>query len=505
MARELTPGAVARTLFGIDPDRDERASQLCAETLLTLTQNGYADPGGAEQLQSPKRRQFAVRSLALGVNFLAGLEEGRIGADDQSPQAYGWNLAAGNDLLGSANLALARAALQGLIDSSTHQGQPGGWLLRPFHASLLWYDARRQRGRPWSVRQVYMRGSGVTLARMLCAPGSDAGEDAAQRGQRAVARIREALQSASPLGRIAEALERGLPEDLREPLPPEEPEKEAWRRGAEPQLAELAQHVCRHAEGVMLQGTASEPARLWQLRTVLALDLAVHTLRTAWDTLDLPAEERFLLLDFGGAPRPENRVRRLSERSFADARLRLRQATVSTLAKEMHRIAQEEHPGWLDELAPRGDKLDSVIDALRSVAQDANLAEFDRIARLATDEADYGRAAEGFRVLVETIGLLVGTGQYRYLSAPPDLLAALVGALSDEMPMTSLQFFAAVRDEWGLVIDQPAGTRLAGELDGADLQRSARRAERLLSDAGLAISLSDRTVMVGERAQRPAS
>jgi hypothetical protein len=44
MARRLTPGAVAKELFGIDPDRDERASQLCAETLLTLAQNRYRSP-----------------------------------------------------------------------------------------------------------------------------------------------------------------------------------------------------------------------------------------------------------------------------------------------------------------------------------------------------------------------------------------------------------------------------------------------------------------------------
>jgi len=40
----LTPGAIAEELFCLDPDRDERAPQLCAETLLTLAQNGYAHP-----------------------------------------------------------------------------------------------------------------------------------------------------------------------------------------------------------------------------------------------------------------------------------------------------------------------------------------------------------------------------------------------------------------------------------------------------------------------------
>ena len=119
------------------------------------------------------------------------------------------------------------------------------------------------------------------------------------------------------------------------------------------------------------------------------------------------------------------------------------------------------------------------------------------------ENANYGRAEDGFRVLLESVGLLAGT-RYRYLTAPPDLLAALVGALSAAMPMTSRDFFAAVRQEWGFVINQESatGTTLGSQLDGAGLERNARHAERLLSDAGLALGLSDRTTMVGERAAR---
>ncbi len=47
-----------------------------------------------------------------------------------------------------------------------------------------------------------------------------------------------------------------------------------------------------------------------------------------------------------------------------------------------------------------------------------------------------------------------------------------------------------------------AGTSLTAQLDGAGLERNARRAEKLMSDAGLAIGLSDRTTVVGERAKR---
>lgn len=141
--RRLSPGSIAETLFALDPDRDERAPQLCAETLLTLTQNGYRAPAGDTRLQSPKRRRFAVRSLALEENFLGGQDSGRAGDDETTPARYGQLLAAGDQVRGSAHLNLARAALDGLVDPDTQRGQKGAWLLRPFHESLLWYDARK--------------------------------------------------------------------------------------------------------------------------------------------------------------------------------------------------------------------------------------------------------------------------------------------------------------------------------------------------------------------------
>ena len=154
--RNLTPGRVAQVLFGLDPDRDERAPQLCAEALLTLAQNQYRAPARTDDLRSPKRQRFALRSLALATNFLAG-REGRAGEDNMTPHLYGKLLASGSDVRNSANLALAQSALQGLIDPDTQRGQPGAWLLRPFHESLLWYDARKAPSRPeWTVRKVYM-------------------------------------------------------------------------------------------------------------------------------------------------------------------------------------------------------------------------------------------------------------------------------------------------------------------------------------------------------------
>lgn len=500
MPRRLTPGTIAKELFGIDPDRDERASQLCAETLLTMLQNGYRAPESVEQLVTPKREQFALRSLALGTNFLEMVEEGRVGDDVTTPQRYGAELAAGADIRGSANLGLARDALQGLIDPETHQGQAGGWLLFPFHESLLWYDARRERARPWRVRKVYMRGSGITLARMLLQP--NAGDDATRLGANAVDAIQRTLREPSPVGQIAHQLESALPE---RPLPATEPdEKAAWTRGGDRSLADLASRVCRHADGVMLQGTISGPARLWQLRTILALDMATHALRTAWRAADTPEPERFLLLCFGGPPRAENRIRQRAETAYQQARLRLRQATVATLAQAMERIAREGEVDWDDELENRRDRMRPVIDGLDS-AQVSD--DYERLARLATETADYGRAAEGFRVLLDTIGLLAGTGAYRYTTATPELLAALVGALSHRMPMTSDAFFGALFEEWGLVIgqDQAARTGLVDQVDGAEVERNARRAELLMADAGLALALSDRTVVIGERAKREAA
>ncbi|MEV5446992.1 hypothetical protein AB0N23_31275, partial [Streptomyces sp. NPDC052644] len=148
-------------------------------------------------------------------------------------------------------------------------------------------------------------------------------------------------------------------------------------------------------------------------------------------------------------------------------------------------------------------RADSVSHQLTQLTADSPDEEFLRLARSSVENANYGRAEDGFRVLLESVGLIAGT-RYRYLTATPDLLAALVGALSSRMPMPSNEFFAAIRQEWGLVINQESAssTSLRGQVDGAGLERNARRAEQLMSEAGLALSLSDRTTVVGERAQR---
>ena len=510
--QRLTPGAIADELFCLDPDRDERAPQLCAETLLTLVQNGYRAPADG-QLITPKRQLFALRSLALGENFLGGRDAGRAGDDETTPAEYGSSLASGREVRSSAHLALAHQTLQGLVDPDTQRGsQPGAWLLRPFHESLLWYDARKAgtKSSEYTVRKVYMRGSGITLARLLAAP-VDRG--AIELGRAAVAAIREALTGDSPLAAISNRLESALPADAPYTRPPdlETDEQAAWDRGTDPKLAELGNQLCRHAEGVMLQAGASGPARLWQLRSVLALDLAVHVARTAWQVTAAPEAERYFLLSFGSIPRAQDPVRQRSEESYRRVRIRLSDATVKTLARRMQELAEDSEPvAWQSEfLFRRGAQTDddeaSISNQLKKLRRDAVAEDYLRIARATIETADYSRGAEdGFRVLLESVGALVGTGGYRYLTAGPDLLAALVGALSAQMPMPSRDFFATVRREWGLVINQEsaADTALAEQLDGAGLERNARRAEKRMSHAGLALGLSDRTTIVGERASR---
>lgn len=498
MSRSLAPVAVAERLFGIPPDRDERASQLCAEVLLTLVQNGYAAPATGDELASPKRTRWAIRSLALSENFLAERTEGRAGAADTTPQRYGAQLAKGEDFRASANLLLAKRALEGLIDPSTHSGQPGSWLLLPFHESLLWYDARKLRGRPWGVRKVYMRGSGITLARMLASPPADL----APLGEAAVRAIRYALTEASPLAEIAHRLESALPDEERPSL--ESDEQQAWEAGADMRLSRLAERLCRHCEGVMSQGSASGPAKLWQLRTILALDLAVHALESAWNATGAAEGRRHLLLSFAGARRAENRVRQQSEATYRQARILIREATVATFAETIRRLREQGGPpnGWNDEFEPRAlRKIGHVAERLSK----APAADAQRMAREATEGANYDRTGDGFRVLLESVGMLAGTGQYRFLTAGPDLLSAIVGALSARMPMTSDEFWAEAFREWRVVVgaEQLQETNLDEHLDGADLVRNAGRAEAVLVDAGLAVALSDRTTIVGERARRP--
>lgn len=450
-------------------------------------------------LQSPKLRRFAVRSLVLEHNFLEGFPQPlRYGG--MSASEYGARLALADDFQGADNLSLARSALKNLVDPSTEQGQAGQHLTLPVHESLLWYDARKA-GAGYTVRKVRMRGSGIAFARMLLAPPPEAGPHAGELGARAVEGLQAALTLESPLAEIASELEAVLPGEVVEHPRLEDDEERSWALGADPALGGLAAALCRHSEGVMCQGGASSAARLWQLRTVLALDLAANSLRRSWQATGALPEVQRLLLAVAGPERQQDRVRLRSERSYSEARTAIRWGTVETIAAQMADLDAEGGVDWAAELEGRTARIleDTVVAPLR-----AGGGDFRHLAQLAFENANYDRSGEGFRVLIESIGMSAGGTRFRYLSATPDLLTSLVGALSAEMPMTSADFFTRIGEEWGLVVSPEAaiGTVFAADLDGAELSVNARRFEKLLVEAGLAEGISDRTVLVGERAGR---
>ena len=494
MPLRLSPAEIARRLFVISPDRDERASQLCTETLLTLNANGYRPPKEGK-VKSPKKRQFALRSLVTGTNFFERYPEKRIGSGDYTPGNYGQALAAARDFAGSENVSLAKAALEGLIDPQTRRGQPGTWLLYPFSEGLLWYDARQTQGRPWDVRKVYMRGSGITLARVLLDPSSTL---ARADGKRAVAALKEALQQRSQMSIIAEHLEQPISE-LDQPIQPEPDELKAWDAGKSDQLRSLSEALCVHARSIMEQAATGSTAKLSRFRNMLGLDFAFHALQSAWELTNTPTEERYLLLSIGGPERHVNYVRQRSEESYQAARMRIREAIILTLAQRMEQILKRERltVDWESEFESRS----NLQEVAKAIPGAKRAAEYEQLARRAYEQAGYSRPIDGFRVLLESIGMVQGHSGWRFLTATPDLMGSFVGALSKEMPMSSKEFMQRLFKEWRIVVSPEIAsqTNLLKRLDGSELARNARRTERLLVDAGLAVSLSDSTTIVGEK------
>ncbi|MCQ3813901.1 MAG: hypothetical protein KTU85_05715 [Acidimicrobiia bacterium] len=498
--KALDPGVIASKLMRVRPDRDQRASQVCLEFLLTLVANSYTAPSHENELRSPKVRRFALRSLVLGRNFLEGYDE-LIPGSSISAEEYGRRLTSGEEVLGSSHLDRAQVALRSLVDPSTETGtEPGQYLLMPFHESMLWYDARRG-NRRFTVRKVRMRGTGVTLGRALLDPPPNTHEETRRFAREAIDGIRGVLNLDSSLSTIAQGVEDILPDSFHEPATLEEDERRSWRLGANPDLLELYERICRHTAGVVTQGGASGPDRMWQLRTVLALDLATDMLQRCWSAVDEPQKRRHLLLALPGPNRPSDRVRLRSERSWNDARSCFNWATIRTIENTLRELHDQGGIDWSQAIGARTERRlkPRVIQPYES-----GIRDFRKLAQLTFENANYHRAIDGFRVLLETIGMSAGGTRYRYMSATPDLLAAWVGALSREMPMTSDEFFRRVRLEWNIIVSPSAaaGTALADDLDGDELTLNLRRFERLLIECGLASGLSDRTVLVGERAAR---
>src|SRR5262249_3907835 len=161
----------------------------------------------------------------------------------------------------------------------------------------------------------------------------------------------------------------------------------------------------------------------------LALDLAHHALARAWETVETPEEYRFLLLSYTPEQRRENRVRIASEDAYQSARQQLAQAMIETLAELAEKLAvddkqvdwdsQFESRGKPEELAVKFDDCDEHEDYLS-------------LAGLIFEQSSgggYNRPVDAYRVLLESVSLLGGTGQYRFLRAQPELLGALIGAV----------------------------------------------------------------------------
>lgn len=502
MAEEhrLAPAEVSRQLFVVAPDRDERASHLAMETLLTLWANGYSAPATADQLVPPKRRNGAIRSLALRENFLDGMSA--MASPELSVEEMGSLLARGADFGGSDGLGLVQSALQALIDSRTRQGSVGALLMQPFHESLLWYDARRSGSSvKWMVRKVNMRGTGVTLARLLLDPPSYLGRELRELADQAVEGIRLALQAPSPYGELAARLSAAVPEEAEErKIEPDE--LEAWASGDNEALRPYAERVIRHAHAITSQSHVGPALKLLQLRNILALDLAHHALSRSWEATATPQRQRFLLASYAPEERRGNRIRIFSEASYRSGRQKVAQAIIAGLAEAMRIVADTKPPAadWADYFEPRS-RLDAVATTLNDASRPPDFArEAERAYELASG-GGYGRPSDAFRVLLESVDLLVGTGQYRYLRVGPELLSSMVGALSPSLPARADQFLGSVFAEWNLVIGEAeaVGTDLGEQVEGAELRRNARFFEELMVNAGLALALSDQTCMVGQR------
>ncbi len=498
----LTVGNVATALWPLYPDRDQKASPLCTESLLALL--GNTDRGAGDELVSPKVSNFAVRSLIFGENFLDGQTD-RMHRGDMTREEYGQKLSIAEDFNGSDNLNLAREALGNLIDTTEGlPGQRGEHLLMPFHESLLWYDARKSKSSDsWSVRQVRMRGKGMGIARILIDPPPGAGEDTLGHARTAREELVRLLRAPSPFGKVAEHLESPL-HDGSSPRPAiEDAERRWWELAGEDATRPFAKQFSRHLAGVATQKNCSPSDKLWQTRSILALDLASNYLQSAWERSEQPQEQRFLLVCAPGLDRKTDTVRLASERSYKVATTSLRDALVTVIAETMAELQADMRGGAIDfeehlELrkgAVRDNIRETVIDPYEGGERD-----FQTLATNLYKSSSYHRAIDGYRVLLRGIGCYAGGDRYRYQTFRPELFRALIGALSADMPMESGDFFARLREEWGFVASDKAaeGTLFEQAVPSGALANNKSRFEEMLVSSGLASSESDTTVLVGE-------
>ena len=490
MARGLTPRAIGRKLCTFVPDRDERASQVAMETFLSLVANDYDGDTTGIGLKSPKLARFALRSLVMKTNFLTGDVRAVSPDSDRVKSEIGSLLSIGEDFDSSENLAVVVAALRGLIDRSTKNSQPGVQLMYPFHELLLWYDSRNSKREGWSVRKVAMRGTGITLARLLSKPepGGIAGD-----GIGLMKQLKSALQHENGVSKIAAHIDRLA--GTEDPTTAQPDEIESWSLGSDPALAELGLRLRKFATNVLSVNSIAYPARLWSLRNMLGLEVALHILRRSYDLTDTAQLQRYMVVSIGGPKRPDNFTRQVSEASLEKSRRTIREALIQTISSEILQLRKIEGIDWAKEFEKRSE-LDHLAPHLSDQSQSA-----DELARQIFESGTYGRPDEAFRRLIESIGALGGAGAYRFLEGTPDLFALLVLSMSDMMPMNSREFFHQVFDKWGLIIGSEAmgRTDLGIRIDASELARNARRAENMLVECGLAHSFSDSTTVVGQR------
>jgi len=457
------------------------------EMLLTLHCNDYAPPASVPN--SPRRESLLLRSLALGENLIEA---------DSTHYELGRRLGAGQDFSGSDNIGLVQRSLKTLVDPDTLSSSVGARLMLPVHGSLLWYDVRT-RGGAWKAQFVLMRGTGITLARFLLDP-PESMRDLAVEAEEARTAIKHALLAESPFGSVADALSSKA-----ETEPMKKEEMAAWNAAENPALEPLGRRLIRHSRAVMTDHDRPEQVRLLDLRRVVALDFAWYLLKTAWSKARTPAEHQYLALCHAPQERAQNRLRVISEASYQTAAQTLTRALLAELRRQMEEFfaATGGSLDWNDFFLTRSSQDGSAVtkryyEALIAELQSQQAPDFDYFAGRAFDAPGDGfvRPIGAFRVMLESCGLLTGSGRWRYLRATPSLLSALVAARPQKGPQPADEFLHWLRDEWSLVVgeEEARSPRLRGE--GSALQRNAEHFERDLVSCGLATALSDQTCMV---------
>lgn len=481
-------------------DRDERVEQVGMEMLLTLCANEYTEPEGAVPM-SPRIARSRMRSLAIGENFATGT----------SDELTGGKLASGIDFLDSENLGLMQRSLRPLVDPGTLRGAAGVHLMLPVHEGLLWYDARARtekgQSMPHRPQFVKMRGAGIALARFLLAPPAYLA-DFNRKAEEARREIKDALQAPSPLAELSASLKDSTGFE-----PMSSSELSHWEAADDERLFALGRRLIDHAHAIMTDATRPAQVRLLDLRRIVALDFAWHLLDRAGTESETEPERRALVLCHDPRPRPENRIRRISEDSFKQGVAVLHRGFVAAIAQSMWQWAVSEREWTTEE--ERWAAFFAVRN--RSEAGQPKTAHARYIDRLITDlardpEVDFeGYAARAFeapgdgfdrpvdsmRIMLESCGALAGGSAFRYFRASPALLGALVAARPQQGMQEADDFLAWLAEEWSMVIGEQegAGAGLRGE--GSALQRNYEHFEQDLVRSGLAVALSDQTCMVG--------